>query len=92
MQLTQFAAGQYDCFISGHVDTVSQSCSNNVSVSRHFFDTTTFTVYVTACRVPYLEKSVKVFGKQLRLKTIDTFIHVYTQCSQYVSYSLMNKS
>ena len=47
-------------------------CSNNVSLSRHFFDTTTFTVYVTARRVPNHEKSV-IFGKQLRLKTVDTF-------------------
>ena len=33
-------------------------CSNNVSISRHFFDTITFRVYVTACRAPNLEKSV----------------------------------
>ena len=32
-------------------------CSNNVSISRHFFDTTTFSVYATACRAPNLEKS-----------------------------------
>ena len=52
-------------------------CSNNVSISCHFFDTTTFRVYVTACRAPSLEKSVS-FGKQLRLKTIDTFPSMYT--------------
>jgi len=52
-------------------------CSNNESISCHFFDTTTFRVYVTACRVPNLEKSV-TFGKQLRLKTIDTFPSMYT--------------
>jgi len=46
-------------------------CSNNVSLSCHFFDTT-FTVYVTARRVPNHEKSV-IFGKQSRLKTVDTF-------------------
>jgi len=41
-------------------------------MSRHFFDT--FTVYVT-------EKSV-IFGKQLRLKTIDASpINVYAQRS-----------
>ena len=51
--------------------------SNNVSVSCHFFDTTTFRVYVTACRAPNLEKSV-IFGKQLRVKTIDTFPSMYT--------------
>ena len=44
-------------------------CSNNVSITRHFFDATTFRVYVTACRAPNLEKSV-IFGKQLRLKII----------------------
>jgi len=52
-------------------------CSNNVSISRHFFDTTTFMVYVTACRAPNLEKSI-IFGEQLRLKTIDTFPSMYT--------------
>jgi len=31
-------------------------CSNNVSILRHFFDTTTFRVYVTACRVPNLKR------------------------------------
>jgi len=35
-------------------------CSNNVSVSCHFFDTTTFTVYVTACMAPNLEKSTVI--------------------------------
>jgi len=35
-------------------------CSNNVSISRHFFDTATFTVYVTACRAPNLEKSAAI--------------------------------
>jgi len=54
-------------------------CSNNMSILHHFFDTTTttFTVYVTACWVPNLEKSV-IFGKELRLKTIDTFPSMYT--------------
>ena len=52
-------------------------CSNNVSISRHIFDTSTFSVYVTVCRAPNLEKS-STFGKQLRLKTIDTFPSMYT--------------
>jgi len=51
----------------------------SVSISRHFFYTTTFTVYVTACKAPNLEKSV-IFGKQLQLKTIDTFPSMYTHC------------
>jgi len=33
-------------------------CSNNVYISHHFFDTTAFTVYVTARRAPNLKKSV----------------------------------
>jgi len=32
-------------------------CSNNMSSLRHFFDTTTFAVYVIACRMPNREKS-----------------------------------
>ena len=59
--------------------------SNNVSISRHFFDTTTFIMYVTACRAPNLEKSV-IFGKQLRLKTIDTFPSMYTHCVSNTCY------
>ena len=35
------------------------ACSNNASLLHHFFNTTTFTVYVTACRgrEPSLENS-----------------------------------
>ena len=51
-------------------------CSNSVCLSRHFFDTATFTVCVTACRAPNLEKSF-TFGKQLRLKTVHTFPSMY---------------
>ena len=54
-------------------------CSNSVSYLAPFLDITTFRVYVTACRAPNLEKSV-ILGKQLRLKTIDTFPSMYTQC------------
>ena len=55
---------------------MSVTCSrpNNVSILHHFFDTTTFTVYVTAGRGPNLE----IFGKQLRLKIADTFQFTYT--------------
>ena len=59
----------------GHI--LSVVCSKNVSISRHLFDTTAFTLYVTAFRAPNLEKSV-IFGKQLRLKTIYTFSSMYT--------------
>ena len=53
--------------------------SNNVSILHHFFDTTTFTVYVTACKGgANLEKSF-IFWKQLRLKTTDTFPLMYTK-------------
>ena len=52
-------------------------CSNNVTIVCHFFHTATFTVYVTASRAPNLKKSF-MFGKQLRLKTIDTFPSMYT--------------
>ena len=52
-------------------------CSNNVSISHSFCDTTIFTLNVTACRGPNLEISF-IFGKQLRLKTIDTFPFMYT--------------
>jgi len=51
--------------------------SNNMSSLRHFFDTTTFAVYVIACRMPNREKSF-IFEKQLRLKTTDTFPSMYT--------------
>ena len=47
-------------------------CTNDVSISHHFFDTAIFTVYVTAYRGPNLEKSF-IFRKHLQLKTIDTF-------------------
>ena len=47
-------------------------CSNNVSIWCHFFDTTSFRVYVIACRAPNLEKS-SFLEKKLRLKTIDIF-------------------
>ena len=50
---------------------------SGMSISRHFFDTTTFRVCVIACRAPHLEKSV-ILEKQLRLKTIDTFPSMYT--------------
>ena len=40
-------------------------CSNNVSILRHFSDTTTFTEYVTACN---LEKSV--FSKNIDIGAI----------------------
>jgi len=46
---------------------ISGVYSNNVSISCHFFDTTAFRVYVTACRAPNLEKSA-IFGKQLQLE------------------------
>jgi len=32
-------------------------CRNNVSMLHRFFTTATFTMYVTACRAPNLEKS-----------------------------------
>ena len=54
--------------------------SNNVSILHHFFDTTTFTLYVTRwlpVRGPNLKKSF-IFGKQRRLKTADTFSFMYT--------------
>ena len=51
-------------------------CSNNVSILHTFFDTTTFTVYVTVCKGRNLEKSF-IFGKQLQLKTIDNFPFTY---------------
>jgi len=52
-------------------------CSNNVSILQHFFDTTTFTVHVTACRGPNLEKCF-IFGKQLQLKTPYIFPFICT--------------
>jgi len=58
-------------------DVYTPLASNNVSISCHFYDTNTFRVYVTACRAPNLEKSV-IFGKQLQLKTIDSFPSMYT--------------
>ena len=51
-------------------------CTNDVSISHHFFDTAIFTVYVTAYRGPNLEKSF-IFRKHLQLKTIDTFPFMY---------------
>jgi len=50
-------------------------CSNNVYISCHFFDTTTFMVY-GACRAPNLKSFTS--GKQLRLKTIVIFPSMYT--------------
>ena len=52
-------------------------CSNNVSISHHFSYYQFYGTYVIACRGPNLEKSF-IFGKQLRLKTIDTFPFMYT--------------
>ena len=55
-------------------------CSNNVSISSHFFDSTTFKVYVTACRAPNLEKSH--FWKTVAIKDHKYFpIDVCTQRS-----------
>jgi len=34
-------------------------CSNNVSILHHFLDTTTFTVYVTVCKL----ENCFIFGK-----------------------------
>ena len=48
------------------------ACSNNVPILYYFFDTITFTVYVTAYRGPNLEKYF-ILGKQLQLKITDTF-------------------
>jgi len=53
--------------------TSYQWCVVTVCLSRAIFvDSTTFTVYVIACRAPNIEKSF-ICGKQLRLKTIDIF-------------------
>jgi len=52
--------------------------TNNASISRHFFHTTSFTVYVTACRGPNLETSF-IFRKTIAIKDHRYFlIHVYT--------------
>jgi len=53
-------------------------CINNVFILHHFFDTTTFTKYVTACRVPNLQKSF--IWKTVAIKDHRHFpIHIYTQ-------------
>jgi len=52
-------------------DTSYWWCVITMCPSRAISLITTFTVYVTACRVTNLQKSV-ILGKQLRLKTTDT--------------------
>ena len=57
----------------------------NVGISCHFFDPTTFTVYMTACMAPIgynnLEKYFH-FWKTVAIKDHRYFpIHVYTQRS-----------
>jgi len=58
---------------------ISGVYSNNVSILHNFFDTTTFTVYATACRGagPNFE-TYFIFRKQLRLKTTYTFLFMHT--------------
>jgi len=65
-------------------------CSNNAYISHNFVHTTTFTVYVTACRGSNLEKSF-IIEKQLWLKTTDTLPFIYTHNVVNTSYSLRNK-
>jgi len=55
-------------------------CSNNVSMLQHFFDTTTFMMYVTASRGPN-------FVFHFAIKD-----HRYCPIHVFVSYSLRNRS
>ena len=48
-------------------------CSNNMSIMHHFLDTTTYTVYMTACN---LDKSL-IFEKQLGLTATEAFWVMY---------------
>ena len=68
--------GHWKWHALGHmILSISSVQQQRVYIASYFFDTTTFTVYVTACRGPNLEKSF-IIGKQLRLKTKYTFLHM----------------